>query len=842
MKKAHAFCLITVLILNILLAPKGFSNIKSDNPGSIKGSIRASAGSDAGQSTVVANARLTLTRKDLSSFKLNATTDEGGNFIFSNLPAGQYTLLVEADGLPSVTREINLASGALLVIDIDLTVSVNESVTIREEEGLLSTSETTTSNIVRAETLSVQPVRADNYQSALPLTPGVVEDAEGNNYIKGARSGQSKYAVNGADITDPITGEPVFSIPLEAIDSIQIEENPYSAEYGNFTGGVTKLESKSGTDKFKFDVQRFTPTLHNVLSAKVDSFRPRVTLSGPIIKNRLYYLQSFEYRFRREYVPSLEAPFDNTVVERFNSFTQIHLTINKNNLLKFNFAVFPQKVRFYGLDNFNPAPTTPNIKQRGLLFSISEQAVFNDTSFLSSSVNYKTSDIDIFGQGSEPLTIFHEQNRGNYFADTRRETKRLQWQETYYFRPLSFCGTHSPKVGLEFNHTSIENDFTNNSILLRRVDNTLAQRIDFADSRRFGFSFNNTGVFFQDNWVVNPNLTIDAGLRYDRDGITGDNNIAPRFSFLLSPLKNKRTIVRGGAGIFYDRTLPIAAYFGDGLLNGDVSEGNRLPNRIVTNYAADGNTIIGSPRFFRHEIVGEISPVRSVRWSLFLDQGITKDLTLRFGYSQRKTTNDLIVEPINLSANTGVLQLIGNGRASYREFQLLASYRSEQYGTWNASYVRSQTLGDLNTADVLFGNFPAHVIRPNEYGRLHYDVPHRVVIYGKVDLPHQIIVAPLFEYRTGFPFSALNDRMEFVGKRNEAGRFPDYFSLDMQVTKGFAIKFRGKRYKFALGVSLFNVTNHFNPRDVQNNINSPNYGEFYNSLKTVVNGKFNARF
>lgn len=838
LKKISALWLLIVFFVTPLANfAKPGNNLMFYNPGSIKGVVSATS-AGGGQSTPVANARLTLTNKDLPDFILKTTTDSSGNFIFSNLPAGKYILLVEADGLPSVTREITLTPGAMLVADVDLAVSVSESVTVREEEGLLSTSETTTSNIVRADTLNAQPIRADNYQSALPLTPGVINDAEGNDYIKGARSGQSKYTVNGADITDPITGEPVFSIPLEAIDSIKIEENPYSAEFGNFTGGVTQLETKSGKDKFDIDIHRILPTLHNVVSMKVDSFRPRITVSGPIVKNRLYYMQSFEYRFRREYVPSQVEPFDNTVVERINSFTQLNWTINKNHLLKFNFALYPQKIRFYGLDNFNPAQVTPNVKQRGMLFSLAEQSVFSDTSFLSSSFNYRIADMDIFPQGVQPMTIFHTQNRGNYFADTRRHAKTLQWQETYFFRPFNFGGKHSPKIGFEFNHTSIENRFANNTLLLHRPNDTLAQKIQFVNPDQFKFSFNNAGIFLQNNWVVNSKLTIDAGLRFDRDGIAGASNIAPRFSFLFSPLKSKRTIVRGGAGVFYDSTLPIAAYFDDGLLDGTASGKNQMPNRIVTNYAADGTTVVGSPRFFQNEIAGEISPTRSVRWSIFLDQGINQDLTLRFGFSQRKTKNDLIVEPIVLSPTAGVLRLTDSGRASYREFQILANYKNKKFGNWNASYVFSKARGDLNTADVLFGNLPAYTIQPNEYGKLPYDVPHRFLFYGIVDLPFKLRFAPVFEYRTGFPFSAVNDRLEFVGKRNEAGRFPDYISLDMQVMRKFSLKFRGKKYNFWLGVSVYNIFGRFNARDVQNNVNSPFYGTFHNSLRRLVNGRF----
>lgn len=832
-----------VKALLIFLAILCFSvavSARYENPGSIKGTVRATTGSNDKQSTLVSKARLKLTNPNLTNFILNTISDESGNFIFESVPAGKYVLTVEADNLPSVTREITLASGEPLVIEIDLTVALSESVTIRYEEGLLSTSDTTTSNVVLAQTLVTQPFKEDNYQSALPLTPGVVQDSSGNNYIKGSRASQSNSAVNGADVTDPITGEPVFELPLEAVSSIQVEENPYSAEYGNFTGGVTKIESKAGGDKFKVGAARFFPTFNNFISSKVDSFRPRVTLSGPVIKNRLNFLQSFEYRFRRTYVPNIEDGHDNTIIERFNSFTQLDLNINKSNALKFNFALFPQKTRYYGLNTFNPAETTPNIKQRGYLVSISEQKVFENTSFLLSAINYKTAEFDVFAQGSQPLTIVSDINRGNYFADTRRESKNLQWQETYFFPGFEFGGKHSPKTGLEYNHISVAAQLRYNSIFLRRLDNTLAQKIDFVNPERFKYDYNDFGAFFQDRWVINPKLTLDAGVRFDYDGVSENFNPAPRFSVLFSPFANNRTIFRAGVGIFYDRTLPVAGYFGDGTLDNSANV-NQIPNRVVTTYAANGSTIIDGARFFSNQTANNINSPRSVRWSINVDQGVTKNITVRLGYLQREGKNELIIQPFAQGANAGTLLLSSDGESRYREFQVLGNYTNRRYGTWNLSYVWSQSRGDLNTADALIGNFPSFVVRPNEYGRQPFDVPHRVLVYGQIDLPYDIRIAPLVEFRTGFPFSAVDDELDFVGERNEAGRFPKYFSVDTQISKGFAIPFfkRFDKYKLRAGVALFNLTNNFNPRDLQNNVNNPNYGDFYNSLGLQVKALFN---
>ncbi|MEP6900367.1 MAG: carboxypeptidase regulatory-like domain-containing protein [Actinomycetota bacterium] len=832
------FCVILLLTSQQLIFAAGRADA-----GTIKGTVHAVAG---GQSTVIAGAKLTLINQATLNQPIKTVSNASGDFLFDNLPSGNYILTIEADGLAVVTKEIKLVSGASLTLEINLTATVNESVTIRDEEGLLSTSETATSNVVRSETLKSQPLRTETYQSAIALTPGVIRDGYGNDFLKGTRTGQSSYTVNGADVTDPGTGKLAFEIPLEAAGSVQIEENPYSAEFGRFTGGVTNLQTKGGGDKFKISAARFFPTFHNIFSTTVDSFRPRITLSGALVPKRLYFLQSFEYRYSTFFTPSLPKTDNKSVQEGFNSFTQIDWNINKSNSLKFNAAIFPNKIRNLGLDTFNPAASTPNYKQRGMLFSVSEQSVFKDASFLASEFSYKTFDVDVFAKSDQPFNVAPVTNSGSYFADTRRRTKRIGWQETYYSRPLKFYGTHSLKAGFEFDRTSIGGQLRDNSIFIRRLDNTLAQRIDFTNAVPLNYKYSEAAFFVQDRLVVNPNLTLDYGLRFDRDGVTNRNNLAPRFSFLLLPLKNDRTIIRGGIGIFYDRSLSSAGYFNgktpDDMIN-PTAAFDRIPERIVTDYAANGTTVLGAPRLFDTRLGSPLRTPRSVRWSLQLDRRITKDLTARLGFLQRFTKNDLLVDPFNLSATTGTLLLNSRGHSRYDELQFLLVYSNERFGQWNASYVFSRAAGDLNTADKFLGDTPPFVVRPNEYRRQPFDAPHRILFYGEIDVSkkHEIRVAPLFEIHSGFPYSAVNERLDFVGARNSAGRFPLYVSLDLQITKGIKLPFFKDKHA-RVGVALFNLTNHFNPRDVQMNLTSPNYGQFYNSLGTSVKAKFDVDF
>jgi hypothetical protein len=213
---------------------------------------------------------------------------------------------------------------------------------------------------------------------------------------------------------------------------------------------------------------------------------------------------------------------------------------------------------------------------------------------------------------------------------------------------------------------------------------------------------------------------------------------------------------------------------------------------------------------------------------------------LRAGYEERSTRREFVLEPITIqpAASEGLLFLQNSGRSRYRELQAVARFRFQEGRNIYLSYVRSQSLGNLNDFNTYFGNQKHPVIRPDEYGKQPYDVPHRLLFWGDFGLPFDIVATPVLDWRSGFPFSLLNEQQDFVGPRNEGGRFPQLVTLDLLVTKGLSIPFRGKKYKGRAGFTVFNIMNHWNPRDVQNNLDAQQFGTFYNSAERSVRLKF----
>jgi hypothetical protein len=162
-------------------------------------------------------------------------------------------------------------------------------------------------------------------------------------------------------------------------------------------------------------------------------------------------------------------------------------------------------------------------------------------------------------------------------------------------------------------------------------------------------------------------------------------------------------------------------------------------------------------------------------------------------------------------------------------------------GSLNASYVRSKAFGDLNDFNQFFGNNPFAVIQPDERRRLPFDAPNRFLFWGQYSAPLKLTVMPVFDIHTGFPYSLVDEYRTFIGPR-DSQRFRRFNSLDLQITRPINLPFPHKDLHARIGFSVFNLLNRFNPRDVQNDIDSDRFGETFNGVGRTFRGKFVLEF
>ena len=793
-----------------------FPQSGSAAPGAIRGEVVTRA--QTGEPAVLPHAHIVLR----GPVNKEAESDGRGAFVIDGLPPGNYDIEASAPGL-NAALTVEVKPGTLSVVPIELTMAaVTNTVTVTASDPS-PVEESAQKNTISQSTVEKAPNQEEKVESLLPLVPGVVRGPDGRINMKGAQATQAGWLVNSTNVTDPATGGQAINLPIDVVSSVQVISNPYDPEYGKFTGAVSSVETRPGNlDKFHFSVQNIVPRARDrgghIMG--IGAFTPRVTFTGPLLKDRLAFTQSFEYRFVRTPVESLPPLQRDTKLESFDSFTQLDLKINEKQTATLSAAVFPQKLDYFGLNTFVPQPSTPDLHQRGYQISGQHRYVSGSGGLFTSQLAYEHFDADLLGNSQDPYRLLVETTEGGFFNRQNRNTDRVQWQEMYQSSAKHFHGSHQLKAGFDLSHSSYDGREQFLPVDIVGVAGSTLQRIEFGAPANFSVRQTEFAWFVGDQWTVWPRLTFDLGLRFDKDSVTDATHAAPRAALTLALTNDRRTLLKAGAGLFYDRVpLNVPAF-------------PSFPDRTILAFDPAGEAVSSTP--YSNVITGGIRNPRSGAWNVEIDRQVMERLLVRVAYQQRNTVHDLVVAPVT-TPNGNFLSLANNGRDFYREFQITGRYQIHRH-TLNASYVRSKATGDLNDFNQFFGNDPQPVIQADARGPLPFDAPNRFLAWGEFIAPWKMTVMPVFDLHTGFPYSVVNQQREFVGPRDEE-RFRRFESLDIQVFKEFALPFRGKEHKVKLGLGVFNVFNYFNPRDVQNDLDSPRFGQFFNGPNRTFRGK-----
>jgi outer membrane receptor protein involved in Fe transport len=704
--------------------------------------------------------------------------------------------------------------------------AVVESTTVTARTEQVDSKESSGTNTIGESAIRNMPNLDERFNSLLPLIPGVVRGPSDLINMKGAQASQNGSLLNNSDVTDPATGTSALSIPIDVVSSVQVLSTPYAPEYGKFTGAVSNVETRPGSfNKFRISAQNLLPRVRRVNGSimGIAAATPRVTVSAPIVKDRIAFTQSLEYRYERNQVTSLPPLEQWTHSENLNSYTQIDANITNKQTATASFAIFPQKLDYYGLNTFTPHESTPNLHQRGYQAYLQHRYVTNSGNLLTSQVSFRKLDADLLPNSAAPYQLLLETTKGGFFNHQGRNTARTEWAETFRSHPYHYLGSHELAAGANFAHSSYDGRQKFLPVQIVGVANLPLEQSQFGPASIFSIHQNETAWFIGDKWTVSNRLTFDLGLRFDRDSVTDSVNTAPRAGFVLSLTGDGKTVLKGGAGFFYDRVpLNVPAF-------------RYLPARTVAELNPAGEVV--SSRKYLNVISNGLQNPRSEVWNLELNREIASNLLVRVGYQHRDTVHGYFVNPI-ASGSTGSLSLSNRGSDIYKEFQVTALYRIHR-STLNASYVHSRAYGDLNDFNQFFGNDPLAVIQPNQRGRLNFDAPNRVLVWGEIAAPWKLTVSPVFEIRSGFPYSTINEYRQFVGPRNEL-RFPGFVSTDLQVWRRVRLPIKERHARVGFGV--YNLFNHDNYRDVQNVIDSSRFGQFFNGPTRTFHGKFVLEF
>jgi outer membrane receptor protein involved in Fe transport len=423
----------------------------------------------------------------------------------------------------------------------------------------------------------------------------VVRGPDGLIRIKGGRTNQTSTLVNTASVADPFTGQPALRLPVVAVQSVRVLSNPFSSEYGKFSSGVVEVNTRGGTDDWKWLFEDPIPRLRwiDYRPHGVESASPHVTFAGPIKRGKLYLFQSLAYGYDTIRTPSLPDPNNVRMVESVTTYTQLDWNLKPNQQFSVSLTTDPQDTDFANINTFNPQPVTADYHQRGFFASATHRWILASGGFVQSLFAAKRLDAHVFParDAVEEMVLFPEQNSGSFFERQDRRTRLYQLSQTLHLWPMQSAGRHLLTFGYSYADSTYQGQIANLPVNVLREDNTVSSQIAYGPALASQATKSEVAFFAQDNWQIHPRFTMDLGVRFDHDNLSAETvNVAPRIGFVCAPTRDNRTAVRGGFGVFFDK-IPI-----------NVSVFQDFPAQTIARYDDDGITIINGPATYAHVV------------------------------------------------------------------------------------------------------------------------------------------------------------------------------------------------------------------------------------------------
>jgi outer membrane receptor protein involved in Fe transport len=649
--------------------------------GSIQGTVvDQSGGALPGATVTVRHTSIGLTRM--------SGTDGAGTFRAELLPVGTYDVAVELQGFTTANEApVTLTVGATVTLRIEMHVAgVTENVTIRAAAPVIETTRSQVSETVGETSIQNLPVNGRNFIDFALLTPGVTRDVRsGDISFAGQRGTLNSLVIDGADSNNTFFGQTLgrtgsgrapYQFSQDAVQEFQVNSNAYSADYGRAGGAVINVVTRSGTNHpsgSAFDFLRRTAlTANDAISESLGRPKPTYTydqfggtFGGPLQKNRHFFFTNYDGQ--RNTTPNTvflnlprSTPSDTATlaaIAKLNPLasswdqgrnqdvflvkTDGELTPEDRLTLRYNHQNFNgENFENAGPQNALEHTGASNVFTRtfnGSLASVLGPSLFNEirVQYARDSepgeANSDLPEATVRQSGTTVLTIGR-----NSFSP--RETTIRRWQAADTLTLAD--GPHKIKAGGDLQLDNILNNFPGNFFGVYSFQ-TLAS---FNGGRPNGPSesylqafpgpgtsggtthpdITELSLFAQDEWRLNQELTLNAGLRYDRQAFaqppvrnpdpqlaaagldtsflhTDSGNLGPRLGVAFSPT-GSRVVLRSGYGLFYGRTTSImvgTAHSNNGINVQTLTfTGSQVPPYPSTFASPPGGGSAGKPTIF----------------------------------------------------------------------------------------------------------------------------------------------------------------------------------------------------------------------------------------------------
>jgi carboxypeptidase family protein len=858
------------------------------------------------QGAVVSGANLTATHIETNQ-QLTATSDAEGRYRFPYLRIGAYDLKVDAQGFSTITKQLTVSVGQALDLPIRLEVSgVSAQVNIGSDVPIVETVRTQITETIRPREINELPLNGRNYLDLALLVPAVSPTNTGSNQrfaetsavpgqgisIAGQRNLYNSFVVDGVSANDDAADLTGTYYSQEVIDQFQVVTSGGIAEFGRASGGVVNILTKSGTNDLRGSLygflrnQRFDA--RNPLAPAKDMLTQAqygFTLGGPLRHNRTFFFSNFE-QTRRNYSAVLtiapaavtsindrlravnyQAPPISTGVvpasfDTTNFFTRIDHSINRKNQLSGRYSLYHiNAVNSRTVGGLNAVSRGTGLSDTDQTVVVSNVTTVSSRTLNEARIQYTNSRLDapVNDEVGPAVNISGVASFGTAtVSPLGRDINLFEAVDNY----STLRGAHSLKFGGDFlynrvnilfpgalqgvyNFTSLNNFLTGNYLSYQQAFGAPSQLQ----------SNPNAGVFIQDEWRVRPDLTLNAGLRYDAQFLpepieTDSNNFAPRMGIVYAP-GDRKTVIRASFGLYYDR-IPLRATSnalqrdGSKYLVVQLSPGQPGAPIFPNVVAVKPSTLPTKPNITRIDPNIETSYSRQANFQI--ERELPGNAVVSIGYLNLRAYHVILSRNVNVPtvpASAGIANLgrpdpsWGNisrfessGNSSYDGMVVSLNKRAARWANVRVSYTLSKTIDDAG--NFFFSSPQNNLNVQDDRGLSDNDQRHRLVVSGSLEAPEEgntkgfqralrgFQFGYIFTYASPLPFNVLlgtdrnfdtnnNDRPAGVGRNT--GRGFDYAALDLRLSRRFELTERVDLQLLAEGFNILNRANYGVPNN-----------------------------
>ena len=535
------------------------------------------------QGKSIVGADVTLNNADTGLTK-STKTNQNGDYGFPALPINDnYSVKVDASGFKAAEKpKIVLRANQAAVINFTMTVSGTQTqITVSGTPGSVTVDSDQVTTRFDVEKIESTPI-LNRKVTAVPLLDSAVRQSQTTGdlfinevlfVINGTGRRQTTYDLDNTDANDSWGRQTMFAaIPFSAVQEMNVDKNTLSSEYGRNAGTAVDVVTKSGSNQWHGDfIGMGRPQFSQAAQplAAVPAYNTLAQgsgmISGPIVKDKTFFLASYEYTNQnRDAVITSPVQPGTIYAGTFNQnllFLRLDQQLGANNLLtvRGNFDRFTDS---------NPSDavsgvTLPSAARR--FARDTYQAALTDTATLSSNLVNEARFEFLLGS---PITQFFpvvqapqlfvsgvytsgESRIANLMNHQYQWADTLNWSKGKHQIKTGFDVVYSSSggYGQEFGSGYLDGRFQINSAYAKIPIATIltydpglpppgspAKSPPVASSftQSFGDATYNEketllGLFVQDNWRVTPNLVVNLGLRYDLQTLTqGNTNFSPR--------------------------------------------------------------------------------------------------------------------------------------------------------------------------------------------------------------------------------------------------------------------------------------------------------------------------